>query len=645
MAKKIKFPLEMRDGVQVRNIEELREYFDIEKALGYLLDGRLLTWLEDRYYTHESEEIRKLDVYATDIKEKLGEILGVEINVDSDFDVETIEWRRERLLKLKQYTDDEDIWNKVDYVAFNQEELSDLLDEECKEIYLCGEKFQVPYCIENMLYIGVNNPEVFINATGEIDLEEKNISFKEVCILNEDIENAEELYKEGMDHLWMRNGKEYSVEKAERLFDRAAKKGHADAIARLADIYSDDEEKYGKTKEEIKELIEESIRLGSYFGIGLKGAACCLGMIYEKDVEEGKKLILQALDKGETKYIWVLTDSIECSLQEEIEYYNKGIELNDALCAYRMGRLYRSGNEIIRQDSNEEMGYYEKSIQYEESGVPSRWGIGYYLYASNLVNGIGRTKNVNKAIDYYKKLCTEKYRDGDAAFEIGKLYFDGNEIKKDEYPACEYFKKGAEWNHKDSIFMYGRCQFEGKGTYKNIEEGFKNMLSAVKGGCSGNINDDFVHAMLTKYVGGGIIGGRIANGGFYYFSSEKRTVDYLAKNITVINFIAYNNIFDGIASRKKLAEWSDDLGMFDSACYFSYCNSSIAALIAQDHKAVVYIINEDNQSIRKQEEFSLSCSTLASTENIRLDIEAGEMSDTLIYGDENYGLKKVSISH
>ena len=31
MAKRIKFPLEMGNGVQVRTIEELRENFDIEK--------------------------------------------------------------------------------------------------------------------------------------------------------------------------------------------------------------------------------------------------------------------------------------------------------------------------------------------------------------------------------------------------------------------------------------------------------------------------------------------------------------------------------------------------------------------------------------------------------------------------------------
>ena len=45
MAKKIKFALKMQDGAEVRNIEDLREHFDIDTVVGYFLDGRLLTWL------------------------------------------------------------------------------------------------------------------------------------------------------------------------------------------------------------------------------------------------------------------------------------------------------------------------------------------------------------------------------------------------------------------------------------------------------------------------------------------------------------------------------------------------------------------------------------------------------------------------
>ena len=62
MAKKIRFPLEMKDGIQVRNIYELKENFDIEDIVGYFLDGKLKKWLDARWYEEESEEVSKLDV-------------------------------------------------------------------------------------------------------------------------------------------------------------------------------------------------------------------------------------------------------------------------------------------------------------------------------------------------------------------------------------------------------------------------------------------------------------------------------------------------------------------------------------------------------------------------------------------------------
>lgn len=193
MAKKIKFPLEMRDGAQARTLEELQEYFDIEKAMGYLIDGKLSTWLEDRYYMAEAEAIREIDAYASDAKEKLCAALGVELEVDTEVDINEIERRKERLVKLKQYTDDEAIWEKVDQVAFDQEELADLLDEDYQEIYLCASKFQVPYSLGNMTYHGIGDASVFVNATGEIDLEIQGISFENVKILNENIDSTSQL--------------------------------------------------------------------------------------------------------------------------------------------------------------------------------------------------------------------------------------------------------------------------------------------------------------------------------------------------------------------------------------------------------------------------------------------------------------------
>ncbi len=75
--KKIKFPLILKDEYPARNMEELREYFDIEKIYECLCDGRLLSWLEDRQYG-EAEEIKECDELDDNLAERLCEIFRVE---------------------------------------------------------------------------------------------------------------------------------------------------------------------------------------------------------------------------------------------------------------------------------------------------------------------------------------------------------------------------------------------------------------------------------------------------------------------------------------------------------------------------------------------------------------------------------------
>ncbi|GIW48838.1 MAG: hypothetical protein KatS3mg079_314 [Caloramator sp.] len=55
MVKKVKFPLEIKDGVKVRTIEELRENFDLEKSDMYFINSKLAIWLIDRGYNEEAE--------------------------------------------------------------------------------------------------------------------------------------------------------------------------------------------------------------------------------------------------------------------------------------------------------------------------------------------------------------------------------------------------------------------------------------------------------------------------------------------------------------------------------------------------------------------------------------------------------------
>lgn len=84
--KKIKFALKMKDGVEVRSLEELREAFDLGLVMGYLADGRLERWLEDRFYEEEAGQVVGLDKEAPDLVKRLCTILQVPYTEEMEMD-------------------------------------------------------------------------------------------------------------------------------------------------------------------------------------------------------------------------------------------------------------------------------------------------------------------------------------------------------------------------------------------------------------------------------------------------------------------------------------------------------------------------------------------------------------------------------
>lgn len=179
MAKKIKFPLEMKDGIMVRTIEELRENFDLEKIVTYLLNGKLMTWVKDRNYENEADELGRLSLDSKDLEKDICKIFDVEY-IENNINIEKLKLQDERISKLKGYTDDEEIINNVDCVAFDNHELMQLLNKNTSTIYLAGDEFILPRDISNKKFIGLQNSIVVINSKEVIDFKEKEIIFENI---------------------------------------------------------------------------------------------------------------------------------------------------------------------------------------------------------------------------------------------------------------------------------------------------------------------------------------------------------------------------------------------------------------------------------------------------------------------------------
>ena len=179
---KNKFDLIMQDGAKIHSgIGEFHDHFDIESILKYFQTGKLQTWLEDRYYDEEAEQISELSQDDPNLPQKLCAILGVSAAQHGILDDEQLKRVEKKKTLLKQKTNDQSIISLAAQTAFTQEDLADLLDLGESTIYLCGEKFTIPIRMTDKTYIGIlGTPKVKISAKSEQDLQERNIVFENI---------------------------------------------------------------------------------------------------------------------------------------------------------------------------------------------------------------------------------------------------------------------------------------------------------------------------------------------------------------------------------------------------------------------------------------------------------------------------------
>ena len=108
--KKVKFALVMKDGAEARTLEELRDVFDLESVMGYLLDGRLGRWLEDHNYEAEGKAVATLSGGGQDVGKKLCHIFQVPYDGEK---WEAIKARQEIGKLAMEYMEKTDILGKV----------------------------------------------------------------------------------------------------------------------------------------------------------------------------------------------------------------------------------------------------------------------------------------------------------------------------------------------------------------------------------------------------------------------------------------------------------------------------------------------------------------------------------------------------
>lgn len=343
MAKKIRFPLKI-NGADVRTIEELRENFDLEGVLGYFANGKLVIWLRDRYYNGEADAIENLSSADEKLSKKICSILKVEYSEEvSDIDIESVKRRNEKIALLKQLDESEQLIAKVDAVAFNQDDLLDILDTGTeKMIYLCQGDFEVPLTIKNITYVGIDNPSVLLRAYDNVDFSSLNLKFVDIYYGwdTSSVSSADNLYQ------------------AENLFNLGK---YDESIKMLEKLVQTDNPRACWLLRVILYFVKnESDRA---YNLGKKSAD--LGYIIACEIYiNNAKINLRTLERLSEKGDAIATNTIGTIKESEtqVEYYKKAIEQGYFLSEFNLGECYYNGDGV-EQDLTLAAKWYEKLLK------------------------------------------------------------------------------------------------------------------------------------------------------------------------------------------------------------------------------------------------------------------------------------------
>lgn len=179
MAKHIKFPLVMGNEKQVRDIEGLRENFDMVAVVEYFTTGKLQQWLDSNYYDDILEEVEGLTGKEENFGELLAEALGADWKKGNDSDLHDIMKKTELKEQMKPFVSEEQL-EQIEYIADSQEELEKHVKAVHTPVYLFGEEFVIKEWMKHIECIGINHPTINLEIKSREEYREKKIKLREV---------------------------------------------------------------------------------------------------------------------------------------------------------------------------------------------------------------------------------------------------------------------------------------------------------------------------------------------------------------------------------------------------------------------------------------------------------------------------------
>lgn len=228
--------------------------------------------------------------------------------------------------------------DRVQKMAFTQEDLNELYDNGEEEIYICGEDLHIPLKERVVFYLGVNNPTIVIDSDELVDFETLGISIED-CLFDEEYSKlvfaAEEDYESAMDEA----NDEVDIEQVS-MFYESMKEYFSDYKAEMLDIgISEDFSEFF----EIEELDPSDYNSGEYdYETKAKAKLACKAAITEMISEVRYQLVSAAKEyvSHTSEYYSELKHSFDEFISDLSDAYDSSVEsdYDDEVEAYWLGK-------------------------------------------------------------------------------------------------------------------------------------------------------------------------------------------------------------------------------------------------------------------------------------------------------------------
>ena len=472
MARKIRFPLKMKNGAEVRTLEELKENFDLESVLGYFTDGKLKTWLSDRYYDEKADAVGALAAAMPDLNAKLCEILEVKYQAEADeTDLDLIRRRNEKLRILHTITDDHEILENVDFVAMEQDELFDILDEAPEKVYLYGEKFSIPFGKKHVTYIGIHEPLVILEGKKYADeYEDAGIHFDGVRFEENAVRGSkgELLYLAG------------KYKEAFPVLQLEAENGNPRSMYLMARFYHDgynvvkiDKEKRNSYVKDALSYDDPLLKYG-YVAWYLDGNKAEQDKCYSQIEPQIRNLAKQGNIEAQRIFGYMYNNGygVAQDYAKAVEWYCKGAEQGYASAQCNLGYMYNMGYGVS-QDYAKAVEWFRKAAEQGYANAQCNLGIMYE-------NGYGVSQDKAKAVEWFRKAAEQG--NAQAQNNLGYMYKTGEGVSQDYAKAVEWYRKAAEQGYASAQSNLGGCYHYGNGVVQDYAKAVEWFRKAVEQG-------------------------------------------------------------------------------------------------------------------------------------------------------------------